>query len=50
MVTILKTDSVFFPIRIFRFEDGDFIKFKISHNLLKLFQLFRIENQDVIVI
>ena len=50
MVTILKTDSVFFPIRIFRFEDGDFIKLQIRIYFLKFFQRFRIENQDVIVI
>lgn len=50
MVTILKTDSVVFPIRIFRFEDGDFVKFQIRIYFLKLFQQFRIENQDVIVL
>ena len=50
MVTILKTDSVFFPIRIFRFEDGDFIKLQIRIYFLKFFQRFRIENQDVIVV
>ena len=36
MVTILKTDYVFFPIRIFRFEDGDFIKLQIRIYFLGL--------------
>ena len=50
MIAILEADAVLFPIWILRCQSRDFKMFEIGQDLLKLFQGFRIENQDVIII
>ena len=50
MITILKADAVLFPIRILRCQIRNFKMFKIGQDFLELFQGFRIENQNVVII
>ena len=50
MITSLEADAVVFPIRILRCQIRNFKMFKIGQDFLELFQGFRIEDQDVIII